>query len=124
MAKNYTLDKIAEIIQEKKYQTQQQNYIHSQHTSAENITHIYIKHHNRNIHKKLSYKGITDFYSDKKKGLKQPMLNAETIGNLESDSQPDLDIQFQQAIDEEDSSDQSTLQNIKKKAIKRKNTSP
>ena len=49
------------------------------------------------------------------------MLNAETIWNLESDSEPDLDIQFQQAID---SSDQSTLQNLQKKAIKPKNISP
>ena len=31
------------------------------------------------------------------------MLNSETIWNLESDSEPNLDIQFQQAIDEEDS---------------------
>ena len=52
------------------------------------------------------------------------MRNAETIWNLESNSEPDLDIQLQQARDEEDSSDQSTLQNIKKKAIKRKNLSP
>ena len=52
------------------------------------------------------------------------MLKADTICNLESDSEPEVDIQFQQPIDEEDSSDQSTLQNIKKKAIKRKNISP
>ena len=52
------------------------------------------------------------------------MLNAETIWNLKSDSDPDLDIQFQPAIDEEDSSDQSTLQNVQKNAIKRKNISP
>ena len=62
--------------------------------------------------KNLSYKGITNFYLDKKRGLKQPMLNAETIWNLESDSEPELDIQFQQAIDKDDSSDQSTLQNL------------
>ena len=36
------------------------------------------------------------------------MLKADTIWNLESDSEPELDIQFQQPIDEEDSSDQST----------------
>ena len=52
------------------------------------------------------------------------MLKADTTWNLESDSEPELDIQFQQTIDEEDSSDQSTLQNVKKKAIKRKNISP
>ena len=52
------------------------------------------------------------------------MLKADTIWNLESDSEPKLDIQFQQTIDKEDSSDQSTLQNVKKKAIKRKKISP
>ena len=52
------------------------------------------------------------------------MLKADPVWNLESDSEPKLDMQFQQAIDEEDSSDQLTLQNVKKKAIKRKNTSP
>ena len=52
------------------------------------------------------------------------MLKADTIWNLESDSEPQLDIQFQSSIDEDDSSDQSTLHNIKKKAIKRKNISP
>ena len=84
----------------------------------------YIKDHYTNIHKNLSYNDITEFYLDKKTGLTQPMLKADTIWNLESDSEPKLDIQFQQTIDEEDSSDQSTLQNIKKKAIKRKNISP
>ena len=52
------------------------------------------------------------------------MLKADTIWNLESDSEPQLDIQFQSTIDEDDSSDQSTLHNVKKKAIKRKNISP
>ena len=74
--------------------------------------------------KNLSYNEITKFYLDKKRGLKQPMLKADTIWNLESDSEPELDIQFQQTIDEEDSLDKSTLQNIKKKAIKPKNISP
>ena len=57
---------------------------------------------------------------DKRRGLKQPMLKADTIWNLESDSEPQLDIQFNPAIDEDDSSDQSTLHNLKKKAIKQK----
>ena len=57
---------------------------------------------------------------DEKRLLKQPMLKADNIWNLESDSEPELDIQFQQTIDKEDSSDQSTLQNVKKKAIKQK----
>ena len=57
---------------------------------------------------------------DKRRGLKQPMLKADTIWNLESDSEPQLDIQFQPTIEGDDSSDQSTLQNIKKKAIKQK----
>ena len=52
------------------------------------------------------------------------MLNAETIWNLKSDSDADFDIQFQQATDKEDSSDQSTLQNLQKKAIQRKSISP
>ena len=50
------------------------------------------------------------------------MLKADTIWNLESDSEPQLDIQFQPTIEEDDSSDQSTLHNVKKKAIKRNNT--
>ena len=74
--------------------------------------------------KNLSYNEITKFHLDKRRGLKQPMLKADTIWNLESDSEPHLDIQFQPTIEGDDSSDQSTLQNIKKKAIKRKNTSP
>ena len=74
--------------------------------------------------KNLSYNEITKFHLDKRRGLKQPMLKADTIWNLESDSEPQLDIQFQPTIEGDDSPDQSTLQNIKKKAIKRKNTSP
>ena len=70
--------------------------------------------------KNLPYKGITNCYLDKMRGLKQPMLYAETIWNLQSDSEPELDIQFQQAINKDDSSDQSTLQNLKTRAIKRK----
>ena len=74
--------------------------------------------------KNLSYNEITKYHLDKRRGLKQPMLKSDTIWNLESDSEPQLDIQFQPSIEEDDSSDQSTLQNIKKKATKRKNTSP
>ena len=44
------------------------------------------------------------------------MLNAETFWNRESDSEPNLDVQFQQAIDEDDSSDQSTLGKLKDKS--------
>ena len=40
----------------------------------------------RSSTKNLSYKGITKFYLDKKRGLKQPMLKAESIWNLETDS--------------------------------------
>ena len=117
-------DKIAEIIQEIKI-------IQNSTTKISPFTAHFVRKHNTPISnittqpstKNLSYKDITKFYLDKKRGLKQPMLNAETIWNLESDSEPHLDIQFQQAIDEEDSSDQSTLQNVQKKAIKRKNIS-
>ena len=59
--------------------------------------------------------------------LNQNYINSNSIITnhlYKSDSEPDLDIQFQKAMDEEDSSDQSTLQNIQKKAIKRKNISP
>ena len=52
------------------------------------------------------------------------MLKADTIWNLESDSEPELDIQLHPPIEEEESSDQSTLQNVKRKAVKRKNISP
>ena len=48
------------------------------------------------------------------------MLKADTIWNLESDSETQLDIKFQSTIDEDDSSDQYTLHNVKKKAIKQK----
>ena len=74
--------------------------------------------------KNLSYNEITKFHLDKRRGLKQPTLKAGTIWTLKSDSEPQLDIQFQPTIEGDDSSDQSTLQNIKKKAIKRKKTSP
>ena len=43
---------------------------------------------------------------------------------MESDSELELGNQFQQAIDENDSADQSTLQNLKKRAIKRKRIYP
>ena len=63
--------------------------------------------------KNLSYNDITKFYLDKKRRLKQPMLKADTIWNLESDSEPELDIQLHPPIEGEESSDQSTLQNEK-----------
>ena len=76
-------------------------------------------------HNNLSYKNIKNFYLDKKRGLKQPMLNAESIWNIETDSEPELDIRFNEDIpDDESASDNSTLQNVKKKAAKRKHTSP
>ena len=118
-------DKITEIIQEIKLIPNTTTKIapftahfgRKQNTPISNIT-------SRTSPKNLSYNEITKFHLDKRRGLKQPMLKADTIWNLESDSEPHLDIQFQPTIEGDDSSDQSTLQNIKKKAIKRKNTSP
>ena len=53
------------------------------------------------------------------------MLNAESIWNIETDSEPELDIRFNEDTpDENSASDNSTLQNVKKKAAKRKQTSP
>ena len=53
------------------------------------------------------------------------MLNAGSIWNIETDSEPELDIRFNEDIPDDDSaSDNSTLQNIKKKTAKRKHTSP
>ena len=53
------------------------------------------------------------------------MLNAESIWNIETGSEPELDIRFNDEIREEDSaSDNSTLQNVKRKTMKRKHTSP
>ena len=53
------------------------------------------------------------------------MLNAESIWNIETDPEPELDIQFNDAQPDEDSaSDNSTLQNVRKKATKRKNILP
>ena len=114
-------DKIAEIIQEIKI-------IPITTTRISPFTAHFGRKHNTPISnittqtspENLPYNDIIKFYLDKKRGLKQPMLKAENIWNLESDSEPELDIQFQQTIDEEDSSDQSTLQNVKKKAIIRK----
>ena len=52
------------------------------------------------------------------------MLNAESIWNIETDSEPELDIRFNEDIPDEDSaSDNATLQNVMKKAVKRKHTS-
>ena len=76
-------------------------------------------------HKNLSYKEIKNFYLDKKRGLQQPMLNAASIWNVETDSEPELDIRFQENTqDEESASDDATLQNVKRRAAKRKHTSP
>ena len=73
----------------------------------------------------MSYKNIKNFYLDKNRDLKQPMLNAESIWNIETDSEPELDIRFNEdAPDEDSASDNSTLQNVKKKAVKRKHISP
>ena len=118
-------DKIAEIIQEIKI-------IPNTTTKISPFTAHFGRKHNTPISnittqtstKNLSHNDITKFYLDKKRGLKQPMLKADTIWNLESDSEPELDIQLHPPIEEEESSDQSTLQNVKRKAINRKNTSP
>ena len=53
------------------------------------------------------------------------MLNGESIWNIETDSEPELDIRFNEDIpDEYSASDNATLQNVKKNAVKRKHTSP
>ena len=53
------------------------------------------------------------------------MINDEFIWNLESDSEPELDILFNNEQPDKDSaSDNSTLQNLRKKAFKHKNISP
>ena len=51
------------------------------------------------------------------------MLNAESIWNLESDLDQELDIRFQEGLSENYSSDHSTLHNQKKKATKNKKIS-
>ena len=52
------------------------------------------------------------------------MLNVESIWNIETDSEPELDIRFNEDLPEDDSaSDISTLQNLKKKAAKQKKAS-
>ena len=118
-------DKIAEIIQEIKIIPNTTTRIppftahfgRKHNTPLSNIT-------TQTSSRNLSYNNIKNFYLDKKRGLKQPMLKPDTIWNLESDSEPELDIQILQPNNEDDSSDQSTLQNVKRKAIKRKNISP
>ena len=103
-------DKIAEIIQEIKLIPNTTTKIAS-----------YTAHFGRKIntqlsniitkpsHNNLSYKNIKNFYLDKKRGLKQPMLNAESIWNIETDSEPELDIRFNEDIpDDESASDNST----------------
>ena len=53
------------------------------------------------------------------------MLNGESIWNIETDSEPELDIRFNDAQPDEDSaSDISTLQNVRKMATEEKNISP
>ena len=119
-------DKVAEIIQEIKLIP----------NTTTKITH-YTARFGRKINTQLSnittkpsqnnltYKDIKSFYLDKKRGLKQPMLTAESIWNIQTDSEPELDIRINEDIPDEDSaSDNSTLQNVKKKAVKRKHTSP
>ena len=55
---------------------------------------------------------MTTTNKDKKRGLKQPMLNAESIWNIETASEPELDIRFNEDTPDDDSaSDNSTLQN-------------
>ena len=53
------------------------------------------------------------------------MLNPASIWNVETDSEPELDIRFHEDMQEEESaSDDATLQNVKKRAAERKHTSP
>ena len=119
-------DKVAEIIQETKLIPNTTTKIapYTAHfgrkinTQLSNIT-------TKPSQNNLTYNDIKSFYLDKKRGLKQPMLNAESIWNFETDSEPELDIRFSEDIPDEDfASDNATLQNVKKKAVKRKHTSP
>ena len=118
-------DKVAEVIQEirlipnttTKIASYTAHFGRKSNTQLSNIT-------TKPSQNNLTYKNIKNFYLDKKIGLKQPILNAESIWNIETDSEPELDIRFNEDIPEEDSaSDNSTLQNVKKKAAKRKHTS-
>ena len=73
----------------------------------------------------LPYKNIKSFYLDKKRVLKQAMLNSKSIWKLELDSKPQLDIRFQdEEPGEESASTQSTLQNLRTKSMKRNTISP
>ena len=72
----------------------------------------------------LTYREMTNFYIDKKRGLKQPMWNAKSIWNNGTDSETELDIRFNDAHHYEDlASDNSTLQNVRRNATKPKNIS-
>ena len=119
-------DKVAEIIQEIKLipntTTQITPYTaHFGRKANTQLSNITTKPSQNN----LTYKNIKNFNLDKRRGLKQPMLNAESIWNIETDSEPELDIRFNEDTPDEDSaSDNSTPQNVKKKAVKRKHTSP
>ena len=119
-------DKVAEIIQEIKLIPNTTTKIapyaaHFGRKINTQLSHIITKPSQNN----LTYNNIKKFYLDKKRGFKQPMLNAESIWNIETDSEPELDIRFNENILEEDSaSDNATLQNVKRKAVKRKHTSP
>ena len=64
----------------------------------------------------LSYREIIFFYLDRKRGLKQPKLNAEPIWNIKTNSESELDIRFNNEQPDEDSaSDNSILQNVGKR---------
>ena len=118
-------DKVSEIIQEKKFIP----------NTATKIA-PYTAHFDRKINTpflsittKTSSHNLSNweikFFLDKKRGLKQPMLNAESIWNIETDSEPELDIWFNnEHPDEGSASDNSTLQNDTKKATKHKKSSP
>ena len=109
-------DKIAEIIQELKLIPKSIIKI-APFTIRQEKQHTTIQHNNTNTSKNLSYKGITIFYLNKKRGLNQSMLNAESIWNLESDSEQELDVKIQEGISEDDASDHSTLPNLKRKLL-------
>ena len=75
-------------------------------------------------HKNMSYKKIKNFLFRQEEGPKA--THSERGIHMEcSDSEPELDIRFHEDIqDEESASDDATLQNVKKRAAKRKHTSP
>ena len=74
-------------------------------------------------HKNLSYNNIKNFHLDKKK-LKQAMLSEAAIWNQDSDSEPQLDIQYQSNCAESDSDEEPLATKRAPTAQKRKTISP